>query len=695
MSRTGRVWWILLVLTLVVVAVARKSGSASVPVQDFGGAVRDRDGEPMAGMEVEFHAAGRAPDVTLRIERVTTDGDGRFSVRLPVAPVKASVLERPLVGGEFAHFDLPALVADAAAAGSANIALDLEVLRAAEWPTIRGVVVDGQGRPIAGATVSGQFSDSGASADDGTFVLQRMARHGRQGTFRLQARHRDHDSATAWAAWGDQDVRVELGARVPVEVTVTDGAGSPLAVEAVVVRGDTAALQAFEPGVFRGALCREPCSLAVELGPELEAAGRIAPLLTPVDVPAARAGVPTLRVQIVVPKVLALQVRVEDEGGAPIAGAEVDLVAGGAELRPDSRVAADEGQLRAGVPCRLDSATTTADGLVALRGPSGSDLTVRVQAPGFRSALRHRVDATRGTDAGPVVVRLSPRARVRVLLHTFARSSEPVDLFLETEGGDLRAGQSAARGSRIRDTFDFVFDAAEPGTAWLSVRSASFSERWPEPVELRPGPNPDVVLDATSWRPVTVHGRITRDGEPVARWVCLRRASGPERDAPAGYAYGASDDAGAFAFEVLPGSYVVDAPASDPIRWEHEHLAGAAIRVGDDAEQQVTLAFVTGQVELHLVDPVGAPARGESLWLLAGPIDALWFPHRADGDGVLRARLSEGTWNVVWQDPDARDHPEGVHAWLRSARRRLATVEVRAGETTVLTLELPDKAFPR
>jgi RNA polymerase sigma factor (sigma-70 family) len=354
------------------------------------GVVVDAAGVPVQGALVEMVAVallGADAEVV-----ATSGGDGRFVVH--AAPTQALVGAR--ADGRCAS------PMQRVFGNDGNIA-EVTLRLGAPAGAVEGVVVDGAGTPVADAWIKvGAGRTEGIAATmDGAPPLPALVRSARDGTFRavgvapgtqpVQAQALDRASWSGScdvAAGLTARLRIELAAGARVRGVVRDEAGQPVAGAEVVVG---------EVGDFARVRQRSATDGSYEL--RSLPAGEIAILAQHAGHGRAEARVRTESGatsvhDLVLSPGLVLQGRVEDENGAPVAGAYVTCLGGNGEPWRASRRSDADGGFRA-VGC-----------------PPGDLLSIDVHAKGFADLRRS------GIAAGATVVRLRlqreapPSARV-------------------------------------------------------------------------------------------------------------------------------------------------------------------------------------------------------------------------------------------------------------------------------------------
>ena len=229
---------------------------------------------------------------------------------------------------------------------------------------------------------------------------------------------------------------------------------------------------------------------------------------------------------------------------------------------------------------------------------------------------------------------------------------------------------------------------------WTTSKDGSFVMSMPEPampvllrVEARDGrlalhelpamdPASDVDIGTLHLQPSCELSGVVRDagGEPVAdarvhlteRWLDMKRNTAAD---------------GSYRFVGLPQGPVwvrIDAPGR-PSSFDVIEVAGTSMRRDLVVEQP-------GVLRLRVTDPVGGACSGGQIVLrrdVESPVDAdldnYWFLHAWPGGESAQFQLAPGPWRVRYDPPSQPGERRETHG----------TVEIRAEQTTELTLTLP------
>lgn len=382
---------------------------APVPFGVVTGHIVDTQGAPQAGLELTFEVAARtrlAKERSWQSWSATSNGQGRFSVALPKTRLSVRPKDRGLRDPDPLFIDLGRMPPRD---------LEIVVLSAAEWPTMGGMVVDEQGRPIADAEVAawidfGEEATATTSAQ-GIFELPRPTA-ARPGHALVSCKHDRYEwPPDAWHAWGRRDLRFVMQPRVPVEVRVVDDQGRDLAVAKISAEGDRARSSWRPPdelkrvgALWRGELWRGPAWFKIELDASIAADWytKLAQRATVAE--------PSLATRFALPRKVTRTVHVVTSAGAPVANSRVELLMPqGREVTGKVMTQSPIADPMRGLPIELDAATSDTQGQVSLSGPAGTTLVVRARGPGHLPEVVANVDLTATT---PLTVTVRPGARL-------------------------------------------------------------------------------------------------------------------------------------------------------------------------------------------------------------------------------------------------------------------------------------------
>lgn len=595
------------------------------------------DGSSLAGRMLMAHFAVASSGMAKEIRAGTRiRSDGTFEL---AAPVPFGEVQWRLGAGALLA-TTPTVTQVTAESGEVE-------LQVASPQSIRGRVVDRDGKPVAGVAISDPFlAETVRSGADGSFVVRRGELDRAPATM-LRVLH-----AESWQAhpplrgvpWGTTDLVVRLTPLPPFELRVVDEAGQPVVNFGIALQREGLSPffhdQVQHRGRHRGGVLPLP---SVQPGATWL---RVLPT-DPEFAPSERVAVPAVgdaAMTVVLARMRPMPIRVVD-GGQPVAGLQVELLRrrNGAELA-EGDLAVDP---RRGRRCamsarlleRLDGATTGTDGMAMLRrGPDLTDCVLRLHRDGDPDGIVR--DLVPPPDGSPLVVALPHHGDV----HGTVRSpSVPfADLRIAVLGTRHRAGQSlpvAADGT-------FVVEDLPYGEHTLLVQrrvlvaQGVFGSLLPMRV---------VKIDVDAAR---VAVTLDLADLPLAQ---LRGAVRPGERLPADYAIdlwrerddGTMDRAattplaadGTFVFDqLLPGTYRASfrRGSYDPRALAGLHAERFVVAAGEHVA--LTLAHRPQRFVLRLTRPDGTAIVGERVQLRCG--GGLWPTERyqlplVDGELVL------------------------------------------------------------
>ncbi|OJW15676.1 MAG: hypothetical protein BGO49_15650 [Planctomycetales bacterium 71-10] len=353
------------------------------PGGDLRGVVRDPSGRPVGGVGMSV----RLPNIPEQYDWVVTDPDGRYVAR---SVPRAADLTIMISKDGYARKDVTARIE------GAERALDLTIEPRPFGGAVAGVVLDPQGRPVAGARVTnmGTSTDEVREArtgPDGTFLMENLYR----GTFNrtqvvvraggLQARRFDVEPGPA-----DRPGRavIELAAGHRIRGRVVDEEGRPLGNVRVAYDdgnqpfGEGGSGSTDAEGLFAFDELPAPCPFDFSRAGYSEVRRRDLPLDGPdvVEVRMAPAGV--------------ILGRAVDGAGRPVGSFRVRL-GFSPQRRPDEPTAGLTYDL-----FEPGQEFHAADGRFRLADlPVGTPLQVTVSAPGHEDATLERVVVARPAEA--------------------------------------------------------------------------------------------------------------------------------------------------------------------------------------------------------------------------------------------------------------------------------------------------------
>jgi hypothetical protein len=414
--------------------------------------------------------------------------------------------------------------------------------------------------------------------------------------------------------------------------------------------------------------------------------------------------------------------RLQLDGGAGVAGAKVELV------RPCLGEVALEGYVVdlsdwdvTSVPEKallLATATTGADGTLALRGPAATPLALRVLGPGCLpfvvridrlDGLGELVVTARG--GGAVQVTASPAALLAELaaVHGASPDDPPPHVWLERPlaRGRERVPPRDVPGETFGTDGVATLRGVPEGTwtPWLAFANESIALA---PVSVTAGATAVARVELPA--PATLRGRVTLDGAPASsRRALVERLRGErERHAGRWVAVGsrgvALDADGAFVLRTLPGAVRVLLQHTDRTDRNEALASPASVELAAGAVAEHTFTVTLATAALRFVDAQQRPVAGVSAWLTRADgyhIGGL-RPSDADGrtrlDGVEAAVLRVVTLPRRFGDYSLAipklyaDHPDDP-AIVERTRIDLGAVALRGGEPVEHTLVLPDAWF--
>jgi RNA polymerase sigma-70 factor (ECF subfamily) len=692
----------------------------------------DAGGEPVEGATVGIDGAEAvavtAADGSFDLPGVPREGLSRRGIHLRARhPEYQSISERIAEEPE-ARIEVRFL----AASGPRGIVLDQArnpVARARVWAEIPGI-------PAVVLTINPMYGSSRWSCrtdDDGSFSLD-LAWDPEWGSLEILAAHGRHGMARASLAPGARsewpDMEIVLAPGSSIEGRVTGSAGATVEGARVEARLATAVELAHKFREIKDIL-PPPRGIVVTTGKDGDY--RLEPLaagLYEIEVSAlghARKVIEAFevsdrvhRVDIALDAGSALSGRVVGDAGQPIAGAEVLALARSASER--SRFETLDALGAGGA--RVASTKSGADGRFELTGLPSGEVTVAAYSPGFELALLH------GAAAGEQIPDLVLLRHARLSGRAFdGGTGSPLPLFHVridlVEPGPMDSSPPRLRMERDLEATDgaFIIEDLAPGTYEVMVSSfehPAFRKR----IVLEPGG--EAFVDARLERGERLEGIVKARATNVALFgaVLELEYAVPPEALPARWAKGKlgvhSGKEGEFAFMGLEaGEYVLRAKHPDFfLDVESGRIAVELPRDGA-APFEVTLTpagklsgslrarrqldperdrffFVMARLEegagaeQEADRKAAAPSSGGAQVLQAfGDISYKW---RVEADGSLKASgLRPGRYRIDVY-PRAEEVVTGSRFSKSGVQGTPATtgeVEVRAGETTEVELEVP------
>ncbi len=445
--------------------------------------------KPSPGLVAVVELDGRAAQLVGDALRTEAGADGRF--RLVGLPPGAHAL------GVRAEGFAPRRV-ELSVARKRDPTVDLGDIELKRGLTIRGRVVDVDGRGVAAARVLGFFAGESATlpdatADwDGSFVLAGLE----PGTHWLDVTAAGHGGAKRQVAAGSQDVVITLAPAGTLAGRVVDERGSAIEAFTVLARATAP----------RGDIVISQAPLAVEASDgrfvledlaegdyvvEAYAAGRRPGSSEAVSVRPGRAvDVGRIRLE------MGATVRgvVVDAGGVPIAAADVMAL----------------GPTRSRSP--IPRGASGLDGGFELQGVPFGVVDICAQHPDFASG-KATVEVEPGAPAASARVVLSAGGRIEGRARRRDGSGVP-GAYIEVQAAELRPQSQWLRQHSPVSPADgsFTVEHVPPGPASVSIQTGS-TTRW-EQVTIVEGQTTRVDFP---FRDVLVAGRVTRKGEPLGQ----------------------------------------------------------------------------------------------------------------------------------------------------------------------------------
>ncbi|HZN40879.1 MAG TPA: sigma-70 family RNA polymerase sigma factor [Planctomycetota bacterium] len=702
---------------------ARTSGKGIAPGEDIDlgdvvlgpgmlarGRVADDTGAPVAGVRVSLQRRQRAAESAspqpAESDSLRTDDSGTFAAApLPTGQYLVSVdhAENYLGGAPVAHDLLePAPW------------LELRLQRQEPPPSVQGVVVDEQGRPIANASVHSPGIRRGAwSRDDGTFELFASPDDPTPGSLRINQEGFETRILPGPFAWGSRGLRVVMRSGLDVELQVVDAEGRPVEDFAAWIwldYDDTSGPRPFLPGdqhartyghhaggrVTLHGLRRGRHRLFVEPRDEALMATSIQRIELTDPSPVLRVSLPAIAERIV---------RVVDGEGAAVEGTTVALLE---QAQGELDAAADVWPIevllrtfKGSKALMRQQASTDVRGEAVLRGPADGRFAVRVPGPynlpAFVGDVRLDVAAPLSITVqrgGALQVELRP-AGVVAALRRYAGLGEAVVPPWEPRlqlwrpnaaGGDAPEVQESV----LTDTGRATLAGVPSGTWHLRLAacvrtSPLMASHWRLELgdyALRDGKTTAAVLDLPQLLPAELRCTVMHNGAPLARAaVRLRGVFAPE-DSDYAARYGpwnigvTTDETGSFTATVRPGRYTV--VATNPFKI----AADEVIRIGPGDHAVQTFTMRSGQLRVHYVDADGKPVQEVDAVLVDNEHnDEAFRLAFSDATGMSTTQVEPRTFALFAQRSAADEQPP--------ERLPLGTVTVQQGTLTAVGRTLP------
>lgn len=600
------------------------------------GTVIHPDGAPAAGVGVLFANVAltdKAKAQPERMLRTRTDAGGNF------------LLEDAAFAGEW----YPRVEGSGALVGPQMVVLntdtgpDYTIEITVEKPdpefTITGICVDEAGNPLAGVRVSGSgegFTGQGWSNSDGLVAIPRagpmpvrrgvsLSAYDASGSFEQIL-----PEAGSRFRWGDRDVRIVLKRRARHDVHVVDTRGAPateFSLFTFQVYDDRLtlyhrlSLHGHHPD-GRVTLTRlRNGGNALVVAPDEPGLGSSGLVRFVADGTA-----PAAELQVTVPDLTTLDVRLTDLRGTGISGSRVELLMSLRAAPPTVETEAvdlEDCDRDRTTPAalRLTAETTDAEGRARLSAPPG-DWFLRMTGEGHID----RVQPVRVATTGDVVhvtvdigCTLQGEVAPRSALATLQELSAGNPLTVELRGpahGDTTVAEVAADGS-------FAARGLKPGHYAVALRywldTSNVTEGWVTApltsVDLLPDQPYELAIDASRHLPGRVSGRILVDGSPLAGKHCFAKRREPEPSVM--FRFGTDRD-GRYSALIPPGTYAhsITLEAQPGPGWIMMTLTDRwQLAPGEEREQNVTVQLRT--IRVQAVDAEGAPLANRGVTIAA------------------------------------------------------------------------------
>jgi RNA polymerase sigma-70 factor (ECF subfamily) len=655
-------------------------------------------------------------------QHVTTAADGSFAFPPCLAGEHAIAVEDQLV------LDPSSLVIRDE---DRERRLEIKVEDLGRLPSVRGIVVDQRGVPVAEALIDGDEDTEprfhAMTGSDGTFTLRRTTRA------RLtQVRVTAVKDGTQWQPgqlvdWGREDLRFVLQDLFSLEIEAVDAvSGAPVEDFAVRFAADGSGPAEHNAYSFKrhfvghhsdGRLrIANLWQSSYVLRVEPDGVGLAASMVQHLVV-----GEPVTHVRVEVPRLAEGTLQLVSPSGQPVVACTVEVCdAAGTEVTPQSWAATEErwGSIH-GIPYAfvLQRVTTDSQGNATLRGPAGKALALRMLGPGCQPQVAE--------------VRLDPAAPLRLTVQlggTLRVQFQPLAVLREIAAlGDASlpkaSGINLRMGRTVNGKYEQLPQLSEPP---FLIASDGVWERtgippgnwrvgmeWPagtmpkidslQRVDITEGGVTEAVIDLAPLRPITLRGHARLNGAACANQKLVFEVVYGDAADPLHDMYTVSTDGdGAFLLRARPGRYDVrlQVPSQDC-----ELLAtpsGVEVAPGATAEQDFDIA--TGTLVLRVVDDKGAPVGSvHAICVARANGYRITDMPDTDADGTTRISACEtGTlrlevlpkrldnWPAITKL--MQEHP-GDPTIVDRARIQLGTVTVVQGKRAELEVRLPPEYF--
>lgn len=686
------------------------------------GRVLDREEQPVQGtlVRVQGIRAEVMKGILAFWSDTRTDAEGRF-VLGPLARRQFTI-----VFDEEELLDSPEL-----SLGSAADEVDMvwHVESAARHPHVRGQVVDAAGRGVAGAKVTAREVHQmfrAISGADGRFDVRRLSTKNQQPVrISCVCDGCDETVLAEPVAWGSSNITLSMQPLVSLQLRVVDSQGNPVTAfqdYCVRVTGDdgmrfhtqdavTAPVRGAKDGVhvIHG-LRRSRYDLHVE----------------PVDFRLAGSGMQMLdlasglrQLTVVLPASTERSVQLRFADGSPVVGARLELCRPTlGEVGRETYVVPLAEWRNYGTPTKallLGTFETGPDGNLALPGPSSTPLVLRIAGP---TCLPSVVPIEHLDGPEPLKILCQRAGALRVSVSSIDVLREIASLGTESYDEPPHVWVSRAGGERIpaREASLVAFDAAGvamlggiPDGTWVPHFQFATESIVMDPVTVSGGNTTSVTMDLDPWRPVTVRGRVSRNGAPASHQPAhLERRRGRQEQLADRWVSVTRqpvvlDADGAFTVRSLPGMFRLLLPKQRETEGSHDLLAvPSSIEVAPGASTDVAFVVTTGSCVVRFVDSQRRPVAGvEGAWLRRPDGYLIGYLPASDANG--RVRLDDVETNTMSLIALPRrcgpvpaafsrlyaDHPDDPDI-VEHTLLDLGPVTVRPGEPVEHTVVLPD-----
>lgn len=591
---------------------------------------------------------------------------------------------------------------------------------------ISGTVIDDAGRVVNGALLYSVPDGAHArTAKDGSFRLVRKSDMAKK-PIRIRVEDQRFEPLTSEGvhAWNGEPVRlvVQRGAQLIVQARTSDGAAvddfGVLLFSHVQGMGRSSDEQPRARGHHDAGVAvvtdlrRGTWLLAIVPGDNAFASTR------PLEVEVRGAG--PQRVDVVVPRAVSRRLLVEAGTGKPVAGASVRLVdtpLGPATPRsmllPLERWECTNARDRVVL---LQELTTDADGAALLRGPAERLLDLLLPGPGHVPQIVHGVSLEASE---PLVVKVSTGATLRATVKPEGMRGQLLRLaHLPADGAVPQAERSYLPGFRFVSQSGVMIPTANepaielgadgtfridgvppgPGELQLCYTLAHGQDAWSGKeavahLELQDGATCNCEVDLGRFVAGELDATLLHNGQPLGNAnIFVTRLGADGR--MAGGSAAVSDADGHLRLFGLAGSYSFDWSAA----YAPDVRAPEAVALTGGGKTTTNLTFLTGEVQLCVVDTDGHPVLGLRISLRPSNPGAELRLRPTDVAGRVAADVPPGTYKVIATPKRLLDavaarafaetHRGDPKAW-DAAMVDIGEITVQQGLTTKAELHLP------